>query len=398
MNTESLGANKIASLSLFMKLIMLGFVAYGLILYFPVSSKSINNIFYLVVAVPGFVWAIRDRARLYKAMRRYVWFLLPLFMLVLAVSHELKDMKVFLYLVLFWLFLLMLEERHILGVRLPMFGVSGVNVVLLLTAILSWAAAGLSTGVWSRNYSLLGYAINPVYTATLMMMSMVFLWVFFLDEYLQARGKWIHVGGFLALLLLGVVCATVFQARSALVGFALFVFLYVVFKRAYVLIFGAVMAGIGLFLVDSFREAVLARGLSYRPQIWEDAMVRVVDVCGLWLGCGDDGYEFLGQWSHAHSAYVSIFYEAGLIGAALFLLFLGMVFFLAMRVRSKWLLVAMVGWGSLITTTGGVFSTPHQAFWLYFWFPTLMAAIEVQQSHAVGTAREGAHQVESAEA
>lgn len=178
MNTESLGANKIASLSLFMKLIMLGFVAYGLILYFPVSSKSINNIFYLVVAVPGFVWAIRDRARLYKAMRRYVWFLLPLFMLVLAVSHELKDMKVFLYLVLFWLFLLMLEERHILGVRLPMFGVSGVNVVLLLTAILSWAAAGLSTGVWSRNYSLLGYAINPVYTATLMMMSMVFLWVF----------------------------------------------------------------------------------------------------------------------------------------------------------------------------------------------------------------------------
>lgn len=396
MNTEFLGANKIASLSFFMKLIMLGFVAYGLILYFPVSSKSINNIFYLVVAVPGFIWAIRDRARLYRAIRHYLWFLLPLFMLVLAVSHELKDIKVFLYLVLFWLFLLMLEERHILGVRLPMLGVSGANVVLLFTAIFSWAATGLSTGIWGRSNLLLGYAVNPVYTATLMMMSMVFLWVFFLDEHLQARGKWIHVSGFVALLLLGMVCATVFQARSALVGFALFVFLYVVFKRAYVLVFGAVLAGIGLLLVDGFREAVLARGLSYRPQIWEDAMVRVVDVCGLWLGCGDDGYEFLGRWAHAHSAYVSIFYEAGLVGAALFLLFLGIIFFLAMKVRSKWLLVAMVGWGSLITTTGGVFSTPHQAFWMYFWFPTLMAAIEVQQSRAAGTTREGTHQVENA--
>lgn len=398
MNTESLGANKIASLSLLMKLIMLGFVAYGLILYFPVSSKSINNIFYTVIAVPAFVWAVRDRARLYRVMRHYLWFLIPLFMLVLAVSHDLKDIKIFLYLVLFLLFLLMLEEHHLLGVKLPMLGIAGANVILLLIAIFNWSATGLSTGAWMRSHSLLGYAVNPVYTATLMMASIVFLWVFFLDEHLQERGKWAHVGGFLALLSLGVMCATVFQARSALVGFALFVFLYVVFKRVYVLIFGAVLTGAGLLLVEGFREAVLARGLSYRPQIWEDATVRVVDVCGLWLGCGDDGYEFLGQWAHAHSAYVSIFYEAGLIGAALFLLFLSTVFFLAMRIRSKWLLVAMVGWGSLITTTGGVFSTPYQAFWMYFWFPTLMAAIEVQQRHAAGTTREGAHQVENAQA
>jgi O-antigen ligase len=126
-------------------------------------------------------------------------------------------------------------------------------------------------------------------------------------------------------------------------------------------------------------ELLLRRGFSYRLDIWQDAGSRLVNQCGIWLGCGTDEYRFLGRFEHPHSGYFAMLYRNGLLGGVLFSLFALLWLNYAWRARSRWLLLALLGWGSLLTTSNGVLTSP-QPLWIYFWLPVFMAVLDGQRS------------------
>lgn len=71
-------------------------------------------------------------------------------------------------------------------------------------------------------------------------------------------------------------------------------------------------------------------------------------------------------------------YRNGLIGAVLLAIFAVLYLYNARREGLPWLLLSLFGWGSLLTTTNGVFTTP-QPLWVYVWLPTFMAIIAGQR-------------------
>ena len=72
-------------------------------------------------------------------------------------------------------------------------------------------------------------------------------------------------------------------------------------------------------------------------------------------------------------------YRNGLLGGVLFSLFALLWLNYAWRARSRWLLLALLGWGSLLTTSNGVLTSP-QPLWIYFWLPVFMAVLDGQRS------------------
>ena len=131
----------------------------------------------------------------------------------------------------------------------------------------------------------------------------------------------------------------------------------------------------GLVVALGWHEILLRRGLSYRLDIWQEAWHRIHDVCGVMQGCGDDGYRFIGRLPHPHSAYFSMWYYYGLLPFLMTLAGMLWLMVRGVRLRSQWLLVAAVGWGGILTTTGGVIHSP-EPYWVYFWMPTLVLLLQ----------------------
>ena len=94
--------------------------------------------------------------------------------------------------------------------------------------------------------------------------------------------------------------------------------------------FAAAVLSMGVILVavlaalianESGRTLVLPRGDSFRPAIWQ-ATLSVVADGGLWFGHGiltdDTLVTAAGEFPHPHNMYLSVLFQGGLVGAALF--------------------------------------------------------------------------------
>ena len=94
--------------------------------------------------------------------------------------------------------------------------------------------------------------------------------------------------------------------------------------------FAAAVLGMGVILVallaalianESTRTLVLPRGDSFRPAIWLATLSAVADG-GLWFGRGiltdDTLATAVGEFPHPHNMYLSVLFQGGLVGAALF--------------------------------------------------------------------------------
>ena len=94
--------------------------------------------------------------------------------------------------------------------------------------------------------------------------------------------------------------------------------------------FAAAALGMGAILVaalaiavanEAGRTLLLPRGDSFRPAIWMATLSAVMDG-GLWFGRGiltDDALVTeAGEFPHPHSMYLSVLFQGGLVGAALF--------------------------------------------------------------------------------
>jgi len=346
--------------------------------YLPISSKATNNIFYAGLAVPGLIWLLWRPAALPVLASAFIWMILPLAALVILDANNFPDLKKGLYLLLFFTSCLLLEQKRWGGKKcFTVFALFSAGI--LVSVVGDWLWIWSESGRWVRYDRFLGQQINPVYFALLIISGLTFLWLFYLDEWLARHTRAWWLAGLLLLCGLVLCCAIIFQARSALLGFVLFLGVYLLHRR--LLLQGALvlLPLVALLLALGGDELLAHRGFSYRPAIWWDAWLRVLHECGLWLGCDADGYRFVGQFHHPHSGYVAMFYRNGLLGATVFIVFSAIFFWRGIHANSRWMLLALVGWGSLLTTTNGVLTTP-QPLWVYFWLPTFMAILENQQS------------------
>lgn len=341
----------------------------------PLSAKGTNNIFYAGVGLPALLWWLcrpRVATRVF-AVAPAVFALAAGLVLWLA-ARDLSFLREGLYLLALYLACVMLERTRP-GVEQAFAGFALVAVAMLACATVLWLQAYHADGIWVR-VELWGQSANPVYAALLITSALVFGWMFVLEARLAAASRWAHAVGLLVLTAACVLCAMIFQARSALLGFGLFIAAYIVQRR--LVGAGVVAAGTVVLVLawSGLGQTLSERGLSYRLDIWADALRRVLADCNAVLGCGRDDYRFAGEFFHPHSAYVSMFYHGGAVAAGLLLALLGLLFVQGWRVRSRWLLVALVGWGGVATATSGLVSSPRP-LWVFFWVPTLMALIDV---------------------
>ncbi|MBD5801182.1 hypothetical protein AZOA_05890 [Azoarcus sp. Aa7] len=342
--------------------------------YTPLSAKASNNIFYIGLGVPALAWWLARPRAAFGLLRVAPAFLAAYAALAAWLVFADPDfLKTTLYIAALFVCCAMLE-RGGPGVERAYAGFALVSTALLAFAAFKWGQLAWSQQYWPR-ITLWGQGENPVYAGLLMTSSLVFLWLFHVEPRLQDRSRTVYLGALLGLVVLAGVCAVVFQARSALAGFAAFLIAFLVQRRLVVVGGLLAVAAAAALWGSGVGDALLERGGSYRVEIWMDALRRLESDCSVLVGCGKDDYRFLGQFFHAHSAYVSMLYHGGAVALGLFCV-LGAIFFVtAWRSASRWMLVALVGWGGVLTTTAGVIASPRP-LWVFFWIPTLMAVLE----------------------
>lgn len=342
--------------------------------YTPISSKASNNIFYAGLGLPALAWWVYRPSEALGLLR-----VAPVFLTAyaaLAVWLAIADPQFFrdaFYIAALFVCCAMLE-RHGSGVARAYTGFALVSLAFFAFAIFEWGRLAWLHQYWQR-ITLWGQGANPVYAGLLVTSSLVFLWLFHVEPRFRNKSSPACLVALLGLAALGALCAAVFQARSALVGFAVFLLVFLI-QRRLVVVGGLLAAAVVVSMwLSGVGDALVQRGGSYRIDIWFDALRRLSSDCSIWIGCGKDDYRFLGQFFHPHSAYVSILYEGGAIGLALFLAMSIAFFVTTWRSGSRWMLVALVGWAGVATTTPGVIASPR-TLWVFFWIPTLMALLE----------------------
>lgn len=349
---------------------------FCLAFYFPLSSKAINNIFYVGLALPMLIWVLA-RPKALREIYPLSWLFALLLMMVVLEAGQLADLKKALYLSMFFFCLLFLSaHRWLLHGPLFLFSVASVGVLAFTS--MDWLLLWVKSGEWTRYGYFLGERINPVYFSLLIGFALIYVWLFHVAERLEKRSRLLLVSGLFVLSVVMAANASVFQSRSTLLGYALFFVFYLAYKRMPWLGLGIIVCSLVLGTLVGIDELLLQRGSSHRLDIWQAALRRLYTECGLWWGCGRDEELLLGRFYHPHSGYVAMLYRNGVIGAVLFAIFTVLYLRKARNEGMPWLLLSIFGWGSVLTTTSGVFTTP-QPLWVYVWLPTFMAIVAGQQ-------------------
>lgn len=345
--------------------------------YLPLSSKAINNFFYAGIAFPGLVFILsQPRQSTASLLNKLLPPLALLACVAVISSEEIGDIKVVLYLFLFAL-ALNASRNGASPTHKGMLIASLGNMAVLAAVAIHWIVLSLQANSGIRYSHILGLRINPVHLALLISISLGYLWIFHLEKRLQQRGTVAFAAGLLACVAVALLITLIFQARSAFIGMVLFFSVYTYQRKNHLWIIASLVVFAALAIFTLGADDILAsRGLSYRPLIWEDAFRRVINDCGILLGCGKDNYLFAGKFPHPHSGYISVFYQSGILGSIAFAIFAGIFLTRSFRNNSHWLPLAMIGWGALLTTSNGMFTSPSHPLWIYFWLPTIMCLLE----------------------
>lgn len=344
--------------------------------YTPLAPKFL---FHAGVTLPGLIWLAWCPRQLPKFIMVFGWVLFPLLALQLLNYIEIREIKVWLYLVAL-LASCTIVDRSRYGLKGVFIVFATASAIALIYATVTWLSIWYTTGTWVRLDNFPGRNADPIDSGLLIGSSLIFCWVFLVEPRLQRYSRAYFFIGLLGLSVLLLLASLVFQARSLLVGYGLFLLVYALRQRLWLQL-SMVMVCLGLlgWLVGA-DQVLSQRGLSYRPEIWADALHRVSQQCGLVFGCGKDGYHFLGLYTHTHNLPLQVLYEDGLIGCLLFMIFAG--YFIARGRLSNWFLVAVFGFGGQLTNTGWLLSNP-KAYWIYFWLPAAMILIETRRDALV---------------
>lgn len=347
------------------------FLLFNLSFYLPIEPKSV---FYIGLVLPGGAWLLWRPLALPGFFKAFGLLLVPLAAIQLLNIREAAEIKLWLFMVAFLACCVMVERSEWGAERVYKF-FAWFGVFALLYASAEWFWVWQHTGSWMRYDHLFGRRMDPNNTSIFIVSGLVFLWLTVFEPRLQQRPKAYLLTGLMVLVGAVLLSASVFQSRSTLVGFGLFMAVYILMRRMWGVGLLALVAVLMVGYLAGADQMLAQRGLSYRPQIWMDAWLRVYNTCGVLLGCGNDGYRFVGEYTHTHNLPLGILYNDGLVGLALVGVFAFFYVRDGIRLKSPWFLLSMIGIGALLTNTGWLLGPP-KAFWAYFWIPILLAFIQ----------------------
>jgi hypothetical protein len=351
----------------------LAFLLFNLSFFLPFPSKGL----YFIIAISGLCWVLSQPSSVPDFFRAFGILLLPLLVVQVLNVRDFDEIKQWLGLTgLVAAYALM--ERSAWGVErlYRIFAYTGIAV--LAYASIDWLLMSGHTEAWVRYDRLFGHRIDPNNVALLMACCLAFIWLVDIEPRLNGRSAVWKLLGLVGISSAMLLAASIFQSRSSLVGFGFFMAGYMLTRRWWGLSLLGLVAVLAIGSVTDAFDILATRGLSYRPQIWSDAIHRVVDQCGVILGCGQDGYRFLHEYTHTHNLPIGIFYNDGLAGVALVGIFAGYYFYRGFALKSPWFLISLIGIGGLMTNTGWLLGPP-KAFWAYFWTPIILAYIRMRQ-------------------
>ena len=368
----------------FLSVLSLCFSVYLLSYYLMVSTKSLNNIFYLGLAVPCFAFSLINYRATGELLKQFYWLFALLVILSLLEVQQVKDIKRGFYLLFFFVSCLLVDQgKERLKYWLLPFSLTCLFMLFYITA--DWIWIWSHTGNWIRYSYWLGVYFHPGFFAMLMCFGLLIGWMLFLGPWLEQRYE--KVGYILGLAIFSVVillCTTIFQSRTALLGYGLFFIGLIIYKRFYLIGLMLIIAMVAVVFGLGFDEQLANRGLSYRTIIWQEVWRLLLHECNPLVGCNfPQGYKILGQFDHPHNVYLAMFYRNGLLGGGLFCLFVAYFFYRGIKAKSVWLIISLFGWGAFITENDSLFTKP-EAFWVYFWLPVFMTILDSHKSQVQG--------------
>lgn len=356
---------------IFQWLMGLGLFLFSVSYYFPLPTKAL---FFAGIILPGLAWLLLKPAALPKFLKPLAWIFLPLALMQLLNINEWKEIKIWLYLVGFLGCVAYLDRQNSLDLILT--GFSYISLAILAYCLADWIIIHENTGEWIRYGNLFGRAIDPIDIAMIIAIGLLYIWLNKVEPRLQGASPFHLLLGITVLSSLILLISTVFQARTLLLAYTIFLFVYLYSRRLWLFGFFAVFAVFFLSYMIGLDHLLLNRGLSYRPQIWIDATSRVTDVCNILTGCGKDGYLFLNMYTHAHNLLMQILYEDGLLGLGLFGIFA--YYLINKGIRSNTFLLVILALGAQMTNTGWLL-VPPKSLWVYFWLPMAVLVIEISR-------------------
>ena len=162
------------------------FVLFLIAFYLPVTSKSVNNIFYAGLAFPSALIAATHFSEFKAILKNFYWFFLIILVISLFDFNEPNDLKEGLYLLMFFLTCVFLDRGQ--GkVKNYLLVFSAVSVLVLAIATVEWVLVWADTSEWTRPFHLLGEPIHPGFIAILICFGIVSAWVFGISEWLQNK-------------------------------------------------------------------------------------------------------------------------------------------------------------------------------------------------------------------
>ncbi|MNZ61518.1 hypothetical protein D3C78_796170 [compost metagenome] len=199
------------------------------------------------------------------------------------------------------------------------------------------------------------------------------------STFLRNRNLLISLGLFtiLAIMLLMI------GARTPFLGLcAAFLWLSVIdcSRRSLWLLTGAGIAAATLFAFAP--KAIMARGLSHRPEIWVQAWQQILE--HPWLGHGYDhpmvfwvkGFKY--AFADPHNMELALLFSGGVVGLSLWLLLYGVALRFAWRHRQDRLVVlastAVVFGFAAGLTEGNSFMSRPKEHWFLIWIPMALLA------------------------
>ena len=172
------------------------------------------------------------------------------------------------------------------------------------------------------------------------------------------------------------------QSRSPVIGLLLAGLIYAVLQRYWKLLLSvlgiAIVVGIAFYLDILPRDLLTSRGLSYRPEIWQQALPAIME--NPWFGHGatfDQTYQLSNKLvfqSHTHSAFIASLLFVGIVGTSILLALIVQSFRYAYRARNQ-LATSLLTYAIVILFINGYKLLDHPEIeWLYFWLPIALAA------------------------
>ncbi len=298
----------------------LGLLWFLLAIAFAPTNKIYQQGLTLFLWLPAMVFAWSARERLKEVWRAQRWICLMLGLLAVwgAISlfwtnaHDpSREAKRLLYIGVFLVFFPVLacaRTEHV--IRVMQWGGFGLALSSLAAIIKFY---GFEANAWNARLEGLGELSHPILGAYVIGLAAVWL------LHWMPRDRWMQVAWALSIGLLGLF-VVLSQSRGAALALLLTIVAMPAWcrdRRTTLIAIAAAVAAVAVFF--AMQSLMLARGVSYRPQIFMSALQMISERPWMGLGLGGD-YRVLADsisFDHSHNLFTHVALELGLPGLLL---------------------------------------------------------------------------------